>query len=310
MHLEDVRQRRIERLRPPRRPARGQAQLRAHLHAPRAVASLREADGARQQVLGVQLLPDLLRLLLRLPVFVRARAGDDLEARKVRQLAAHLVGDAVDEVVVLLRAEVLEREDGQAYDAGVRWRTGRAARHDDHGNDGDDKDGSNAKHCDETAAHEQQSASRGAADSTVRLAAVATGEVSAAPMNRRDEPIASPRERLDEPRIFSTVAECLAQLLGRGVETVIEVDKRVRRPQPFAQGFARHDLSRALQEHRQHLKWLLLQLQFEAIAAQLARFKVDVEGPEMFARRWQHRLHLRSVKTSYQDAIKALHPLR
>ena len=100
--------------------------------------------------------------------------------------------------------------------------------------------------------------------------------------HRRDEPVASPRESLDKPWIFSTVVECVAQLLGRGVETVIEVDKGARRPQPFAQGLTRYDLSRVLQEHRQHLKWLLLQLQFEAIAAQLAGFKVDVEGPEMF----------------------------
>ena len=148
-----------------------------------------------------------------------------------------------------------------------------------------------------------------------KLADVAsTGELTAAgssdSRNRRDEPITSPRERLDEPRTFCTVSECVAQLLDRGVETVIEVDNRVRRPQSFAQGFARHDLSRVLQEHRQHLKWLLLQLQLEAIAAQLARFNVDVEGPEMFARPWRHRLPLRSVQTSYQYASRALHPCR
>ena len=142
LHLEDVRQRRVERLRPPRRRARGQAQLRAHLHAPRAVASLREADGAREQVLDVQLLADLLRLLLRLPVPVRAGARDDLQARQVRQLPAYLVRDAVGEVVVLFRAEVLEGEDGQALDTGVGRRGRRAARHHDRSTDGDDDNGS------------------------------------------------------------------------------------------------------------------------------------------------------------------------
>ena len=108
--------------------------------------------------------------------------------------------------------------------------------------------------------------------------------------HRRNEPIASSRQRLDEPWIFRTVVECVAQLPGRGVETVIEVDKGAGRPQPFAQRVTRDDLSRVLQEHRQHLKWLLLQLQLEAIATQLARFEVNVEGSEMFAHRWQLRL--------------------
>ena len=102
---------------------------------------------------------------------------------------------------------------------------------------------------------------------------------------RRNEPIASPRQSLDEPWIFCTVVECVAQLLGRGVETVIEVDKGAGRPQPFAQRVTRDDLPRVLQEHCQQLKWLLLQLQFEAIAAQLARFKINVEGSKMFAHR-------------------------
>ena len=126
--------------------------------------------------------------------------------------------------------------------------------------------------------------------------------------HRRNEPIASPRQSLDKPWIFSIVVECVAQLLGRGVETVIEVDQGAGRPQAFAQGVTRYDLSRVLQEHRQHLKWLLLQLQLEAIAAQLARFKVNVEGSEMFAHRWQLRLASTFGQTSYQDAVKALHP--
>ena len=165
LHLEDVRQRRVERLPPPRRRARGQTQLRAHLHAPRAVASLREADGAREQVLDVQLLPDFLRLLLRLPVSVRAGARDDLQARQVRQLPAHLVRDAVGEVVVLFRAEVLEGEDGQALDTGVGLRDRgceRPARDDDRSDDdGGDDDCGSAERRDETAAPERNAARHG-----------------------------------------------------------------------------------------------------------------------------------------------------
>ena len=136
-----------------------------------------------------------------------------------------------------------------------------------------------------------------------------TGAGSFDRRHRRNEPIASPRQSLDKPWIFSIVVECVAQLPGRGVETVIEVDKGAGRPQPFAQGFARHDLSRVLQEHRQHLKWLLLQLQLEAIAAQLARFKVNVEGSEMFAHRWQLRLASALGQTSYQDADQGASPV-
>ena len=53
-------------------------------------------------------------------------AGGDLEARDAGELAADLVGDAVGEVLVLRRAEVLEREHGEPLDAaGV---AGRARR--------------------------------------------------------------------------------------------------------------------------------------------------------------------------------------
>jgi hypothetical protein len=119
LHPEDVGHRRVERLRPLRRRARRDDELRADLHAPRAGGVLHEPHGAGQQVLDVELLADLLRRLRRLAVAVRARAGDDLETAEPGQLAAHLVGDAVGEVVVVRAAEVLEREDGHALDAGV-----------------------------------------------------------------------------------------------------------------------------------------------------------------------------------------------
>src|SRR5262249_24280721 len=124
LHLEDIGERRVERLLPARRRRAGFAdldELRRDLHAVGAGALL-PADRRRQQVVGVELLRDLPRRLLSLLVRHRARTGNDLEARQRRELAAERVGDAVGEVVVLGRAEVVEREDRDAADRGLRGR--------------------------------------------------------------------------------------------------------------------------------------------------------------------------------------------
>jgi hypothetical protein len=131
LHLEDVGQRRVEGLLPPRGGRTVGAdldELRAHLHAvARAAFLLLPADGGGQEVVRGELLRDLLRRLGRLLVGSGAAARDHLEAGKRRELAADRIRDAVGEVVVLGSAQVLEREDGDSADRGFR-RRGRGGR--------------------------------------------------------------------------------------------------------------------------------------------------------------------------------------
>ena len=128
--------------------------------------------------------------------------------------------------------------------------------------------------------------------------------------DRRDEAIASARQRLDEARVVGRVAERLAQLLDRRVEGVVEVDEGVGRPEPFAHRLAGDDLARAFQEHRQQLKRLVLQLQSDAVPAKLT-------APRDRPRRSRtaHETRRASVRPSVTGSlqmrarhVKAVHP--
>src|SRR5512146_3508831 len=80
-----------------------------------------------------------------------------------------------------------------------------------------------------------------------------------------DEAVSASWQRFDEPRICSPVSQRISQLVNRGVQTVIEIDERVRRPQALPQVFARYDLARFLQQRHQHLERLFLHAQFSAV---------------------------------------------
>ena len=101
-------------------------ELRADLHAA-AAAALLPAHRGGQQIAGRQLPGDLLRRLGRLLVWRRAAARDHLDPGKRGQLAPDLVRDAVGEVVVLGRAQVLEGQHGDALDAARARRPGPCA---------------------------------------------------------------------------------------------------------------------------------------------------------------------------------------
>ena len=77
-------------------------------------------------------------------------------------------------------------------------------------------------------------------------------------LDRGDEAVAAPMQRLDEPRVVGIVAERRAQPFDRGVQAVLEVDERSRRPQALAQLFARHDFARPLEHHHENFKRLIL----------------------------------------------------
>ena len=94
LHLEDVGERRVERLLPlggRRGPGLDPDQLGTHPHPARAARRLLPLHRGGEQVVGPQLAGDLLRRLGGVAVFVRAGPRDDREPRHLRELAAHLV---------------------------------------------------------------------------------------------------------------------------------------------------------------------------------------------------------------------------
>ena len=99
--------------------------------------------------------------------------------------------------------------------------------------------------------------------------------------DRSDEAIAAPGQGLDELRRFGRIPECLAGLLDRRVQAVLEVHERVGFPEPFAQLLARADLARPFEQQRQDLSRLLLQPDPMALPVQLAAATIEFEWPEM-----------------------------
>ena len=69
----------------------------------------------------------------------------------------------------------------------------------------------------------------------------------------RDEPIAAPRECLDEARVIRGVGQRFAQPLDGGVHPVVEVDERVVRPEPLPQLVASDQLAGAFQQALENL---------------------------------------------------------
>ena len=99
-------------------------------------------------------------------------------------------------------------------------------------------------------------------------------------LDRRDEPVPAPVQRLDEPRIVGIVAERGAQPLDGRVQAVLEVDERACRPEALPELLSRHHFARPLEHHRENLERLILKPDADAALSQLARAQIDLEGPK------------------------------
>ena len=94
----------------------------------------------------------------------------------------------------------------------------------------------------------------------------------------RDEAVTASGQRFDETRIVGRVAEGLPDLADGGIQSVVEFDESVARPEAFVEFLARYDFARALDKRPQHLKRLFLQPDASPVLAQLARCRVKLEG--------------------------------
>jgi hypothetical protein len=71
---------------------------------------------------------------------------------------------------------------------------------------------------------------------------------------------------------------------------MIEIHKRVARPQPLAELLARDYLSRPGQEHAQNLEGLFGQLQTQTVLAELSGFQIGLKHAEAHIPWWAMRL--------------------
>jgi hypothetical protein len=102
-------------------------------------------------------------------------------------------------------------------------------------------------------------------------------------VHRRQQPITASRYGFDEPWILGGVAQRIAQPADGGIQTVVEINVRVCRPQAPAEFFPRYYFTRMLQQNREDLKWLLLKADAGSVATQLARFHIHFKNTELDA---------------------------
>jgi hypothetical protein len=101
--------------------------------------------------------------------------------------------------------------------------------------------------------------------------------------DRRDEPVAAPRQRLDEQRVACVVAQRIANLAHALVESLVGLDRAVA-PQLGLELLARAQLASTLDEERKKSERLGLQRDLVAAAGQARRRRVEHEEAEAVAR--------------------------
>jgi|SRR5690348_16899955 len=100
-------------------------------------------------------------------------------------------------------------------------------------------------------------------------------------IDRSDEAVAAPRNRLDVGWICGGIAESLAQPVHCSVEPVLEVAEAVPRPKPSLEVFACHQPPGIRGEHQQNINRLTRKLQPLTMLAQFARLGRQLEGAEV-----------------------------
>jgi hypothetical protein len=94
----------------------------------------------------------------------------------------------------------------------------------------------------------------------------------------RDEAVAATRNSFYKARTFGGVAKSLADFVDPFIEPVVEIDKGVLRPEFFPKFLASYDLAGVLKQHRQELEGLFLKANSQAVPAQFASAKIQLEN--------------------------------
>jgi hypothetical protein len=96
----------------------------------------------------------------------------------------------------------------------------------------------------------------------------------------RKEAVTATRNRFYKPWTLCGVAEGFADFADRFVESVVEIDESVLGPEFFLKFLASYDLAGVLKQHGQYLEGLFLKANSQAVLAQFARTKIQLEYPK------------------------------
>jgi hypothetical protein len=92
-----------------------------------------------------------------------------------------------------------------------------------------------------------------------------------------DEAVAATRQSLNQAGIVRRISQCFAHAVHGGVESVLEVAKRLGRPELLLQLFASDEFSGAKQQRFENLKRLPGQTDSDALFAEFPSTQVDLE---------------------------------
>ena len=92
-----------------------------------------------------------------------------------------------------------------------------------------------------------------------------------------DQPVAALRHGFDVARSVRGVAQRVAQFSHGAIETGLEIDERVRRPESLSQIVAAYQLIAMFEQEKKNLQRLLGETALLAVAAQFSRFGVEHE---------------------------------
>ena len=92
-----------------------------------------------------------------------------------------------------------------------------------------------------------------------------------------DQPVAALRHGFDVARSVRGVAQRVAQFSHGAIETRLEIDERVRRPESLSQIVAAYQLIAMFEQEKKNLQRLLGETALLAVAAQFSRFGVEHE---------------------------------
>jgi hypothetical protein len=104
--------------------------------------------------------------------------------------------------------------------------------------------------------------------------------------NGRNETIAAASQGLNESGTGRSVSQGFADAIDRGIHAVFVIDECSIGPQLAGYLLACEELTWAVHEQQEHLEWLRIQLDAEALPAKLARVSVCFECSEAIAPGW------------------------
>ena len=93
--------------------------------------------------------------------------------------------------------------------------------------------------------------------------------------------VSDPRNGFNITGRARRVAESVAEFLDGFIQSVIEIDKNIGRPEASPEFLTRHDLARAFEEQRQDLNWLLRQPNLCAVSRELPSPEVELKQAKL-----------------------------